>query len=343
MPQPTLTIDLDALSANWRALDAASAPQVETAAVVKADGYGLGIHKVAPVLARAGVRSFFVAYAEEAAPLRDAIGPEPTIYVFGGYTPGDDALLAATGFIPLLNSPAQVAAYRARHPGGRYGLQLDSGMNRLGLEPEDLPGLDAAEPALVMSHLACSDTPEHPQNAVQLETFRRMTKGFRAPRCLAATGGVLLGPEFHFEMTRPGIGLYGGAPFTDARPVVTLDIPVIQTRTVHQGETVGYGATWTAAEPRRIATIAAGYADGVHRILTRGVTFHAGNTPCRNAGRVSMDLTGVDVTGVAPEPESLQLLGPHQGIDDVAAAAGTIGYEILTSLGHRYKRVYKGG
>jgi len=191
-----------------------------------------------------------------------------------------------------------------------------------------------------MSHLACSDDPAHPMNAAQLAEFHHMTDGISVPRSLAATGGVLLGPEYHFEITRPGIGLYGGAPFTEAQAVVRLSIPVIQTRDVMAGETVGYGNSFTAPRDMRLATISAGYADGIQRALSGKATLWAGDIPCPLVGRVSMDLLTIDVSDLPDDPETLDLLGPHQGIDTVADLIDTIGYEILTGLGHRYARQY---
>lgn len=163
------------------------------------------------------------------------------------------------------------------------------------------------------------------------------------PRSLAATGGILLGPEYHFELTRPGVGLYGGLPFRDARTVAHLDLPVIQTRDIAAGETVGYGNTWTAPAPARIATVAAGYADGIHRIMGPKTQMYHDGTACPIRGRISMDLIGVDVSHLRDAPDTLSLLGHDQGVDDLADNAGTIGYEILTSLGQRYTRRYAGG
>ncbi|MEM8801743.1 MAG: alanine racemase C-terminal domain-containing protein, partial [Pseudomonadota bacterium] len=217
---------------------------------------------------------------------------------------------------------------------------------RLGMEPDDWRALSSelidAGPRLVMSHLACADEPDHPMNAKQLRVFKDLTDGVAKRRSLAATGGTLLGQEFHFDLTRPGIGLYGGAPFTDATPVVQLDLPVIQTRTVQPFETVGYGNAWTAKIESRIATVAAGYADGLIRAMGGGAMLFAADTPCQVVGRVSMDLITVDVTHLEDVPDTLSILGPHQGVDAVADAAGTIGYEILTSLGQRYRRSYAG-
>ncbi|MEX2520765.1 MAG: alanine racemase [Paracoccaceae bacterium] len=356
MARARLTIDLSAIAANWRALAAMNAG--ETGAVIKADAYGLGAARVGPALRDAGAGTFFVALAEEGATLRAAIGPGPRIFVFSGMMPGDAPLLREAGLIPLLNSAGQVAAAKAlaAASGAPFiaGLQLDSGMNRLGLEPAefeallaDARGLDGLELALVISHLACADEPDHPQNGAQLGAFAAMA-GHPAlaatPKSIAATGGVLLGPDYHFDMTRPGIGLYGGLPFDDARPVVALEAQIIQTREITPDETVGYGAAFTANAPRRIATIAAGYADGLSRHLSSGFTAWLGAAPLPAVGRVSMDLITLDATAcpAATEGEWVSLLGPGQGVDGLAHAAGTIGYEILTSLGARYERRYTG-
>ncbi len=220
-------------------------------------------------------------------------------------------------------------------------------MNRLGLEPAEfndaLPVLARLAPVLVLSHLACADDPGHPMNHAQAAAFESLSAHLPgARRSLAATGGVLLGTGYHFDLVRPGVGLYGGRPFADARPVVRLALPVIQVREVGEGESVGYGAAWTAVRPSRVATVSAGYADGLARALGRGhLALFAGETALPVVGRVSMDLLTVDVTGLEEVPATLDLLSDFQGVDAVAEAAGTIGYEVLTSLGHRYERVYK--
>ena len=342
-----LTIDLDAIAENWRRLDAMSAATTQTAGVIKADAYGLGTAPVAHKLASIGVRTFFVALPSEGAILRDAIGDAADIFVFSGYMADDHDIITGARLIPLLNSPEQVAAFAAALPGQPCGLQLDTGMNRLGIEPGDLAPirdtLASLAPQLCMSHLACADEPDHAMNAVQLAAFTDMVADLPPmPHSLAATGGTLLGPAFHFDMTRPGVGLYGGQPFAQAKPVVTLDVPVIQTRAVAVGETVGYGNAWTAQQDSIIATIAAGYADGLHRALGAGLTVFAGDIPCPVIGRVSMDLFTVDVTHLDAPPTSLSVLNRTQTVDDLADVAGTIGYEILTSLGARYNRIYAG-
>ncbi|WBU63056.1 alanine racemase [Paracoccus aerodenitrificans] len=339
-----LQIDLSALKANYRAL-ASHAPGSRAAAVVKANGYGLGSGEIAAALFEAGARDFFVALASEVAPVRQAVGAEARIFVLSGHMEGADPGDA----IPLLNSPGQYFRDRAMRPDRPFGIQLDTGMNRLGMESGEWAGLKqeilAQNPVLVMSHLACADEPGHPMNANQLVAFREMTQGVTAMRSLAATGGVLLGAEYHFDLIRPGIGLYGGQPFSDAQPVVTLSLPVIQTRDVLPGETVGYGNTWTAQQPTRVATVAAGYADGIHRALSSDgdvprLNLLAGKIRCPVLGRVSMDLITVDVSALEEIPAALDLLSPLQTVDAVAGIIGTIGYEVLTSLGNRYKREY---
>lgn len=344
MATATLTIDLDAIAANWRALDRLSAPGTQTAAVVKADAYGLGIDRVAPALARAGARRFFTAVAEEGAKLRQILGPGPQIGILGGHMAGDTEMIHDLDLTPMLNSLQQVTRHLEALPGHPFGIQLDTGMNRLGMEEAEwraiAPIVLDARPELLMSHLACADEPDHPMNPAQLAQFHRMTDGTGIPRSFAATGGILLGPDYHFDLTRPGVGLYGGQPFAQSQPVVTLSLPVIQTRAVQQGETVGYANAWTADRATTVATLSAGYADGLPRTLSNKVHLWDGDTPVPLIGRVSMDLITADIGHLAEAPHALDILGPHQGVDDLAAIAGTIGYEILTSLGPRYARRY---
>ena len=337
----TLHIDLQAIVANWTAL-AAKAPGARAGAVVKADAYGLGAARVAPALYEAGARDFFVALASECRALRPHLPRDARINVLSGHMEGADL----TGLVPVLNSPEQFFRDRAMRPGKPFAIQLDTGMNRLGLEAGEWSAIRAealaAKPDFIMSHLACADEPGHPANASQLAAFRAMTEGCDVPLSLSATGGILLGPDYHFDLIRPGVGLYGGLPFADAQPVVRLSLPVIQTRTVQAGEFVGYSATWTADSPRRIATVAAGYADGILRsISSKGASLYAAGTACPIVGRVSMDLITVDVTGLADIPAELDLICPAQPVDRVADYAGTIGYEILTSLGRRYDRTWR--
>lgn len=344
MSSATLTIDLDAIAANWRALDAVNAG--ETGAVVKADAYGLGAARVARRLLREGARSFFVAIAEEGAALREIVGPEAAIHVFSGHMPGDADMIGDCGLVPMINSVEQMIRHAEALPGHAFGIQLDTGMNRLGMERAEWQAVGeialAQGPVLLMSHLACADDADHAMNAQQLANFHDMTDGLDIPRSLANTGGIVMHRDTHFDLARPGIGLYGGAPFADAQPVVTLDIPVIQCRDLEAGETVGYGNDFIAPRPTRIATVQAGYGDGILRAMGPRTALYAEEVPCPIAGRISMDLIGVDITDLGFDPAHLRLLGPEQGIDQLAENAGTIGYEILTSLGGRYTRRYLG-
>jgi alanine racemase len=340
-----LTVDLGAVVANWQALDRLTGPACETAAVVKADGYGCGAVQVGRALARAGARTFFVAVALEGERLRAAVGPGPAIYVLDGYSRATMARYAAHDLRPVLNSAEQVRAWFADRPGAPAAVQTDTGMNRLGMEPAEFAELGPLPEAvvLVMSHMGCADEPGHPLNGAQLAEFRRLTDGLGRPRSLSATAGLLLGPDYQFEMTRPGIGLFGGWPFAQARPVVRLEAPVIQVRDLAPGERVGYAAAWEAGRPSRIATIGLGYADGLIRAAGARGTAWIGGRRVPFAGRVSMDLTTLDVTGVPCAPgDTVELLGPHQGVDALAAMAGTIGHEVLTSLRGRCRRRYIG-
>jgi len=347
MATATLSIDLDAIAANWRALDKASASGVQTAAVVKADAYGLGIARVGRALAQAGARRFFVAVAEEGATLRQVLGPGPQICILSGHMAGDTDMIGDLDLTPMLNSLDQVTRHLESLPGQPFGVQLDTGMNRLGMEEAEweavAPFVLEAGPELLMSHLACADDPDHALNETQLASFLAMTNGTGVPRSLAATGGILLGPKYHFDLTRPGIGLYGGRPYEAARQAITLSLPVIQTREVAAGEPVGYSCAWTADAPSVIATVAAGYADGLPRTLSNAAVLWDGDTPCPLVGRVSMDLITVDITHLPQIPRYLDIIGPHQSADELADIAGTIGYEILTGLGSRYVRRYYEG
>ena len=340
-----ITIDLDAIIANWRALDKLTT--AETGAVVKADGYGLGAGRVAKALAKAGARRFFVAVAEEGAAIRQALGSGPQISVFAGHMRGDTDMIGDLDLTPMLNSIDQISRHFEALPGKPFGIQLDTGMNRLGMEWDEWGAIAeialAQHPTLVMSHLACADEPDHPMNAYQLDVFHQMTDGISTPRSLAATGGILLGKDYHFDVTRPGIGLYGGAPFAAARHVEQMDLPVVQIRNLNAGEVVGYANAWQAQRPSRIATVAAGYADGLLRAMSDKATLYFGDEPCPLIGRVSMDLITADVTDLSQDPHALTLLGPQQSVDQLARSAGTLGYEILTSLGARYSRRTRGG
>ena len=355
-----LTIDLDALAHNFAVLRAA-APGAEVAPVVKADAYGLGLGPVARRLWTEGARSFFVARLDEGEALRAELGGARAarILVLDGAPAGAAPRLAAAGLEPVLNSLDQVgeaAAYARVHGAMDVAVHIDTGMNRLGLRPEEagaLAGaayrLDGLRVGLVMSHLACAAEPEHPLNAVQLASFKAAAASFpHARRSLANSAGAFLGDDYRFDMIRSGIALYGGGPLHRPDPrfraVARFEAPILQVRTVPAGESVGYGATFTAARPTRVALIAAGYADGSPWSGSgRGFAWLGG---ARRAmlGRVSMDVIAIDVDGCesARPGAMVELLGDHAPIDDVAAATGAAPYELLVRLNRRAERIYLG-
>ncbi len=353
-----LTIDLAAVAANYRLLAARVAP-AECAAVVKADAYGLGVARVAPALAAAGARRFFVAHLSEAITLR-AVLPDAAIGVLNGVLPGCEADFVAHRLAPVLNHLGEIARWagQARQHGAPLPafIHLDTGMRRLGLPPAEIATL-AAEPQRLdgialhgwLSHLACADEAGHPMSAAQRTTFgATLARLPPAPATLANSSGVFLGPDYHFDLARPGAALYGvnPTPWTDnpMAGTVRLEAPVLQVRDIDTGDTVGYGATHTTRHSARIATLPIGYADGYLRSLSgRGHVRIAGRE-APVVGRVSMDLITVDVTSLpqdAVHPGTpVELIGPGQPVDAVARDAGTIGYEILTALGRRYARHY---
>jgi alanine racemase len=334
-----LSIDLAAVVANWRRL--AAVHGAPCAGVVKADGYGLGAVPVGRALAGAGCGHFFVAHLAEGLALRAALGPGAMVAVLNGFAAGADG---DAGLTPVLNSLADVAAHQGR-PGI---LQLDTGMARLGVPPEEWGLLDGLAPLLLMTHLAVADHPEHPLNAMQAGRFAAARARFPGvPASLAASSGIFLGPDFASDLARPGAALYGLNP-TPGRPnpmlpVVRLDAPVVQLREIPAGTPVGYGAAWVAERPSRVATVAAGYADGYLRALSGRAIASFQGQPVPLIGRVSMDLTTFDVTDLPGlrAGDALTLIGPGCTPDEVAERAGTIGYEILTSLGARYRRQYQ--
>jgi alanine racemase len=349
-----LTIDLGALRRNFRRLAARLRSHAACAAVVKADGYGLGADRVAQALRDEGCETFFVAHVCEAIALRKALGAGASLFVLNGLPPGAEGAAAAAGLVPVCNSLEQLEAWRAE--AGRRGVslpvavQVDSGMTRLGMspgeverlaaEPERLAGLDLR---LVMSHLACADEPAHPANESQLRAFAALRRKLPpAPASLANSSGIFLGEKFHFDLARPGAALYGvnprpGEP-NPIEAVIGLSARVIQTREVAAGTGIGYGHALLAATPLRTATISIGYADGWPRRAAAAA--YLGDLKLPFAGRVSMDSIILDVSALEPgrlRPGDLvELIGPHQGVDDVAALSGTIGYEILTGLGRRF-------
>jgi alanine racemase len=358
-----LTIDLAAIAENYRLLAATVAPAV-CAGVVKADAYGVGAAKVAPALARAGCRHFFVATLDEGLALQPLL-PGATVYLLNGVPRGAAATVAAAGLVPVLASLEQLAEWRAHCAAATPSpavLQIDTGMSRLGLSARDVDRL-AADPALlagvpfihVMSHLACSDEADHPMNAQQLALFRMLAgriawpAGIRPSLGMAASSGIFLGRDYHFDLARPGVALYGVAPLNGRpnplRQALSLSGKILQVRDVDLDMTVGYGATHHFRKSTRVAVVGVGYADGLFRSLgNRGAVFVAGER-APIVGRISMDLTTVDVghlpTDACRPGAEVEILGPNQSLDALAADAGTIGYEVLTALGKRYQRRYR--
>ncbi len=359
-----LTIDLAAIEANWKKLSSTTVP-VECAAVVKADAYGCGLGPVTRKLAKAGCRTFFVADVAEGRCVR-AIASDAAIYVLNGLMPGSAQAFADDNLRPIINSPTELAEWDAfvATKGWRGGaaLHVDTGMNRLGISVDEAVAIapriqsESHGFALLMSHLACAETPDHPMNDRQIRMFREIRIMYRGvSSSLANSSGIFLGGTLYCDLVRPGIALYGANPTpgkqNPMRPVVELKGRIIQVRSVNKGETVGYGASFTTARQSRIAIVAVGYGDGFLRSAggskgkPAGEVIVAGKR-CPIVGRVSMDLFAVDVSdlgdGKARRGDFATLIGEGISVDDLAAAMGTIGYEVLTNLGRRYHRVYKG-
>ncbi|KAA1180012.1 alanine racemase [Rhizobium tropici] len=355
-----LTIDLAALCRNYDKLSSVVAP-ARAAAVVKADAYGLGASQVSRALYGHGCRHFFVAHFIEALRLRPQLAGDATIFVLNGLLPGNEAACADGGIVPVINSLDQLRqwadiarAFQRRLPAV---LQFDTGMSRLGIPPEDSAAVaahlrisDDLDILFVMSHLASADEAYSRQNADQLAEMCRVASEFPSyDISFANSGGIFLGGDFHGVLARPGIALYGGAPTSGQtnpmEAVVRLDVAVVQTRTVPEGARVGYGGVHVTKGPTRLATIAAGYADGLPRSLSdRGAVYYDGvRLPI--VGRVSMDSTTIDISALPEDALSfgsmVEVLGDHQSLEDLARDAGLISYEILTSLGHRFHRQYR--
>ncbi|MBO3759673.1 alanine racemase [Ciceribacter sp. L1K22] len=363
-----LTVHLGAIADNWHDM-AKRSGKARAAAVVKADAYGLGIEDVGQTLYHAGARDFFVAVPSEGATLR-AYAPEARIFVLCGIWPGQEEIFFENDLVPVIASEEQLAfwmsviAERGDYP---CALQIDTGFNRLGLPLEDALALaaDVSRPAsfspvLVMSHLACGDDPSSPMNGRQLQLFRQVSDAFEGiESSLSASAGIFLGPDYHFDLTRPGIALYGGEAVNGVanpmRAAVKAEARVLQVREAKAGETVSYGGTLKLARDSRLAVASVGYADGWMRNLSgsgvplreTGITGATGFIAGRKvpvAGRVTMDITIFDVTDVPENAvragDYIELFGSNVSLDEAARAAGTIGYEMLTGLGLRYERLY---
>ena len=354
-----LTVDLGALARNYETLAAAAAP-ARTAAVVKADAYGLGAEQVAMKLYAHGCRHFFVAQFGEALRLRPCLPLDADIFVLNGLQPGNERACAEAGIVPVVNSLEQLhrwsAAAHSLKSRLRAVVQFDTGMSRLGVPPGERLALAEAlqdagflEILFIMSHLACADDVESAQNDAQLAEMSRIAAEFPGfDICVANSGGIFLGDAYHHALIRPGIALYGGAPTAGVRnpmeAVVRLDVAVVQTRYVPAGASVGYSGGHVTTAETRLATIAAGYADGLPRSLSSKGAVYCDGMRLPIVGRVSMDSITVDISAL-PEGRLrlgtlVEVLGPNQTLEDVARDAGTISYEILTGLGSRYDRRY---
>jgi alanine racemase len=358
-----LTIDLGAIEANWKKLAGICIP-VECAAVVKGDAYGCGLDPVARKLAAAGCRTFFVADLAEGRRVR-AIAPDATVYVLNGLMPGAAPAFAKDNLRPVINSATELAEWDAfiatQNWRGGAALHVDTGMNRLGIGVDEAVAIASRVQSeshgitLLVSHLACADTPDHPMNDKQVRLFREIRVAYRGvPSSLANSSGIFLGGTLYCDLVRPGVALYGANPTpgkpNPMRPVVEVKGRIIQVRNIAKGETVGYGAAFTAGRASRIAVVALGYADGLLRSAgaskgkAAGAMIVAGKR-CPIAGRVSMDLTAIDVTdlpdGPARRGDFATLIGEGASVDDLGASMGTTGYEVLVNLGRRYHRTYK--
>ena len=355
--QAVLTIDLGALAANWRALATRSAPAT-CAAVVKADAYGVGIEAAVPTLIRAGCTVFFVAHASEGLRVR-ALSPSVTVYVLNALAPSALDVYAAARLTPVLGSLADARLWAQSGHRGPCAVHIDTGMNRLGLALRELADVAAMklDIDLAMTHFVASEAPDDPLNDKQISRFEEARRMLPPVRASLANSSALFLPQQPFaDLVRPGYALYGGNPTpgldNPMTHVVTLEAPLLQTRVIEAGETVGYNAQWTAKRRTRLATIGIGYADGLPRFAMAtdtkaGGEAIVGGVRCPFAGRVSMDLTVIDITDVPEEAigpgTQARLLGAEIGVDDLGQRGGTIGYEILTRLGPRYHRVYVNG
>ena len=346
-----LTIDLGALARNYRTIQNMVGENCTASAVVKADAYGLGVAPVAKALLENGTESFFVANLDEASALRGILGEGAVIYTLNGFEAECTSVYEGEGITPVLNSLEDVQAFGAHGQDlPAPALHIDTGMNRLGIRADRLDALQGQDFSLVMSHFACADEKDHSMNAAQFEVFQAAAKHFPGTKkSLANSSGVFRSNTYHFDMVRPGMCLYGLNPRPETKnpmeAVVSLSVPILQIRDTAPGETCGYNATYRFKNKTRLAVVALGYADGFLRSLSNAGALYWRGIPCPVRGRVSMDLTIIDL-GAVPENDlpragdMVEVIGPHQSADDLAASAGTIGYEILTSLGARHLRHY---
>ncbi|MEQ9316245.1 MAG: alanine racemase [Henriciella sp.] len=349
---PRARIHLENIVANWRTIGALT-PSSETGAVVKANAYGHGVEQVCQALHVAGCRTFFVAYVDEGVAVRETVGPDADIFVFNGAARDEIDVVEHAALIPVINSLPDLEAWLSYSRTKPYAVHLDTGMNRLGFRPEDVTRLgqlsDGTNLVHLMSHLIDSDDPGCPLHTRQCSSFRELSAPFtKVKKSLSNTGGCFLGQMYGFDVTRPGIGLYGGGPPAPEgvvlRPGMTLEAPILTVQHVPAGDTVGYGATHKLAKDSVLATVALGYGDGFTRHASNKGYATLGGIPCPVVGRVSMDLITLDVSAashLAKPGTFAQFIGPDVPLEEQARRAGTVGYELVTGLGHRVRRIYE--
>jgi alanine racemase len=349
-----LTIDLAALTDNYKTIKARTKAAV--GAAVKANGYGIGAAAAVQTLHSAGCRDFFVVTLDEALLLGSLIEMKSArLFVLGGLYAGAEDEYATHGIYPVLNAPDDITRWDAlckkQGKSPPCALHIDTGMNRLGLRAENVTADTGAglNIEMVMSHFACADERDHALTSEQAKQFAKLAALFpRTQKSLCNSSGAFRNADWHYDVLRPGYALYGGNPTPEAenpmKPVVQISASVLQTRTVKKGESAGYGAGHVFTKDSTIATVAIGYADGLPRAGSGRVVFYYNGQPCPCVGRISMDVTMVDISALPQKPEQgdvMEILGPHQDVDALAGACGTIGYEILTGLGRRHSRIYK--
>ncbi|GAA5100941.1 alanine racemase [Bartonella acomydis] len=352
------TINVSAIIANYKTLAQYVAP-AECSAVVKANAYGLGVHKIVPALYQAGCRTFFVAKIEEALQLKNILPSNITLALLNGLPHTAEEFVAQSNIVPVLNSWKEIESWQTlcqkKYQKFPAIIQIDTNMNRLGLDKKELQKLikqptifEKAEIKYLLSHLANGEDSTHLSNKIQLAAFRKFLA--KLPVCkvsFANSGGIFLGSDFHFDLVRPGIALYGvdprGTQPTPLKPVLKLEAQILQSRSVDAGIPVGYGESFMTQRPSTLATISIGYADGWPRILSNKGTVYFNGHKLPIVGRISMDSIIIDTTDLNQKPQRgdwIELIGPHQTLEKAATDAKTIPNEILTSLSNRYQRVY---
>ena len=341
----TIKINLRNVKKNWLYLNKFSKKNTEIAAVIKANAYGLGANEIAYSLWEAGSRSFFVATIEEAIDLNKVLPKNRKIYILNGYDKKYNKVFNEFDLIPVLNSPLQLTSFIEDNKNRRVCIQVDVGMKRLGFQLDELyenkNTIKKLNLDLVLGHLTTAMNPKNDNNELQLKKFREVTTDFPTiKKSLAASHGIFINKNYHFDLTRPGIALFGGIRNYNIMDVVNIELPVLQTHFLYPGEGVGYGLTYVCKEKKKVATLAGGYADGLTRNFSNiGFLYH-NKIPCPILGKISMDLVTVDISHLNTVPEKLTFVGPNQSINDLSDIAKTISHEILINLGNRFSRHY---